>query len=486
MKLEIMKKSYLNILWALVFPFMLGSCSEEDYSDADINNISTLDGMENAVSVSVDQATNVVTFTVDESTLKGNYPAWTFGTGATDAATSSTKSTLTKAYSKRGDYTVTFQLGNKNGLSKGVITKTFHIEKNLIPSAIISSLTKETLYWNFMANGHFGCGESNPSLENYGLDWWSCAANGKGDTGMYDDTFTFKTEQTSGTLIEGTYEYNPGIDGLIYVNAGVTFEPFGAFNPNDGNDYDAKASKQTSTWKLYYDDADVLWLEFAPKTQVGFVANEGVWNTPKFRVLELTDKKIAMVADNGSIAWKYVFCPKDQNEVDDIGAEKYADAIVGSWMWNYTVDGHFGCGETVDNPLGWWSCGSKGKDGFGMYDDKMTFTEDSYTFDPGEEGTIFCNKGCTYDPTLTNDKDDYVAKVKDGEVLKTTYQIVVEGGNHYLVLPAKTIFSYMPADEVYDSPKFLIKRISKDKSIMELASIQSGISWLYQLKRTDK
>lgn len=477
-----MKKTYFNIALALALPVFMGSCSEEDYSDANISGIPQIDDIADAVTINIDQNTNTVTFEVAEERLQGCYVAWIFGEGANDATATTTKSKVTKTYSKKGDYNVSVKLGNKNGLSDGVINKTFHINSNLVPSAVISALTGNPLYWNYVANGHFGCGSPNGSGDGYGLDWWSCAALGKQDSGMYDDVMTFKNASGVGTTeCSGTYEYDPGEDGLIHCNSGVNFSPFGA-SP-DGNDFDASASKVTSTWKVYYDDNDVLWLELGAKTPMGYVANEGMYNLPKFKILEYSDKKVVLISDNGDISWRYVFCPMAQNEVDDIGGDNYAKAIVGTWMMDSSAQGHLACGPSLEDALSWWSCGPKGKDGSGMYDDILTFTEDgAYTFDPGEDGSIYCNKGCSYDPAQKNDDDDYTAAAT---VQTTTYEVINEGGNYYLVLPAQTLMSYMADDAMYNTPKFLISRISKDATTMELRTVQSGISWNYIFKKVE-
>lgn len=481
-----MKKSYLNIVWALAFPLVMGSCSEEDFGGAD-GNIPSVEDIADAVSVTVDQSTNQVTFEVNESALVGKFAVWTFGPGATSAANSSTSSKVTRTYESRGDYSVSVQLANKDGISDGVINKTFHIDRNLVKSDQVSALTSDVLYWYYVANDHFGCGEPNllDNLDRYGLNWWSCSAFGKSDSGMYDDSFTFVANNTSGTEITGSFTYDPGEDGMIHVNSGVTFEPFGSYNT--GADFDAPVQKQTSTWKLYYDEQDVLWLEFAPKTMVGYIPNEDCWNAPKFRVLELGGSKISMVTDNGGISWRYVFCSQALNEVDDIGGSNYAEAIIGTWMLNTSEQGHLGCGPSVEDALSWWSCGPNEKDGFGVYDDIITFTEDEYTFDPGEGEDIYVNWGCTYDPALhaaaTETQADYVAAA---EKQTTSYEIVAEGGAYYLVLPANTLMSYLADDSMYANPKFKINRISKDKNTLELRTVQSGISWNYIFKRIEE
>ena len=77
---------------------------------------------------------------------------------------------------------------------------------------------------------------------------------------------------------------------------------------------------------------------------------------------------------------------------DPFDPTPYIKAVTGDWVWNSTENGHFGCGDSVENPKGWWSCEAGGKEGF-LYDDVMSFGADgSYTYDPGD-GYGYANKG---------------------------------------------------------------------------------------------
>ena len=32
-----------------------------------------------------------------------------------------------------------------------------------------------------------------------------------------------------------------------------------------------------------------------------------------------------------------------------------ADVLPGTWTWEASTDGHFGCGDAIANPCGWWN-----------------------------------------------------------------------------------------------------------------------------------
>jgi hypothetical protein len=40
------------------------------------------------------------------------------------------------------------------------------------------------------------------------------------------------------------------------------------------------------------------------------------------------------------------------------------------------AQGHLGCGESVENPAGWWSAPANDKASTGLYDDEVTFYPD--------------------------------------------------------------------------------------------------------------
>jgi hypothetical protein len=475
-----MNKSLLNILWAMLLPFVMSACSPEDYGDANIDLVPSITNYADSITVTVDQTTNLVTLQMNS---KGVMPVWIFEDGTT-----SNENGYEMTVRLAGTYTLEVKVANKYGISDGSVTRTYTLNNTLLDEDLITNLcgglessTKEWV-WNSEADGHFGCGESydNP------INWWSCAANGKDGWGMYDDIFTFGY---NGGGTSGSYIYNPGDGGTVYVNTGCTFSPLGEYNTNDGNDYMATVAIQNTTWTLVYEGND-LYLEFPAGTLVGYVPNEDTYNAPKFKIISLTSDKIDMVCYNGSIAWKYEFLSK---EVFDSGADaeidgsKYSTAIVGTWVWDETTAGHFGCGSTALTPTDWWSCGAEEKAGYGLYDDTLTFdASGNYTFNPGAGGTIYCN-WATYsfmDPTMLyysgDGSTDFQYPVSSQT---TTYTITNDGSTYYLEFPAKTYVSYLPSEEVYNNPKYQITKMTN--SLIEFSSLGTGISWRYRFVKVN-
>lgn len=114
-------KSLLVAMTAVSAPVLLTACSEDDYYSVDINGVPEASAYTDNVVVTVDQETNTATF---EFTGKGVYPVW-----IVDGKNYSSNMQFSRYYRKAGDYSVELKVGNGNGISKGTITKTFHIDK---------------------------------------------------------------------------------------------------------------------------------------------------------------------------------------------------------------------------------------------------------------------------------------------------------------------------------------------------------------------
>ena len=160
-----------------------------------------------------------------------------------------------------------------------------------------------------------------------------------------------------------------------------------------------------------------------------------------------------------------------------------------SKVWQIAANeaGHLGCGEPGTEGLNWWSATPYDKSDWGVYDNRMTFTDNGgkgaglYTFDPGASGTIYVNTGITdlppYSDYNTNDGVDYCAPAP---LQETTFTLSPEGTDLYLVFPQGTLMGYLPNVEAYDSPKFKIYSITKNK--IELSIDNGGIAWHYILQ----
>ncbi|MGM9753785.1 MAG: DUF5121 domain-containing protein [Candidatus Cryptobacteroides sp.] len=178
---------------------------------------------------------------------------------------------------------------------------------------------------------------------------------------------------------------------------------------------------------------------------------------------------------------------------DPFDASPYLKAIANTWVWDSTNAGHFGCGENIANPTGWWSCDANGKDGVGLYDDLLTFTaEGQYTFNPGEGGTVYANWAVSEFPgaEVHSDEVDYQIPIEE-----YTCDFSIENNWNdagieeiYLVLPEGKNLSYIPNnDAVTTNTRYLfvntkLSDIKKNLRLINYSATANGggsIAWLY-------
>ena len=171
-----------------------------------------------------------------------------------------------------------------------------------------------------------------------------------------------------------------------------------------------------------------------------------------------------------------------------------ADVLPGTWTWEASTDGHFGCGDAITNPCGWWNGTANCKEGCSMYDDLMTFAADgTYTYDP-VDGMTFMNTGVTKmndkkvdNPTVPGaaaPEGDFRVSV---EKQTATWELDEFGDFPAIILPAGTIFSYIPNDAFLEAPELYITGVWENQ--LEISAYTATgnnggpIAWRYRLKR---
>ncbi len=159
----------------------------------------------------------------------------------------------------------------------------------------INPLTgKESKTWRLDsdAQGYLGCGESqsNPA------GWWSAQPHDKDAFGVADDEITF--------FADGKYIFNPGPDGLVYINKDVTL--VGTGSPAS-EDYDIEWTIQESTYTF---DGETLTLPEG--VIIGYVANNAAISNPTYVITELTATRMVIVANYEGISWQYIYKPKSE------------------------------------------------------------------------------------------------------------------------------------------------------------------------------
>ena len=314
-----MNKIFKYIGSARACVLAMTACSPEEFTGADQNGLPTVDGRQ--VSVTTDQETNTAVFTVSGD-FKGCYPVWYL-----DGKIYSFLATGSYSSMEQGTHELEVKVMNRNGISQASAKGSFTFNETKVDfTPYFSKLCNKEWRIDYAEVGHMGCGPSGTD----GSEWWKAAVNDKADWGVYDDRVSF-AHSDSDPATGGSYSYNPGEGGTVYVNTGCSV--FSEFNTNDGNDFMATVSAQTASYTLVpgtFNDEACLYIQFAPQTLLPYIPNDVTYNNPYYRIEALTNTRMVLVCDEGSIAWRLVFTSREDTGLPEPGDEPSA-----TMDWNY-------------------------------------------------------------------------------------------------------------------------------------------------------
>ena len=442
------------------------------------------------VIISVDQATNYVTFVMNN---KGVVPVWIFGDQNIDGKAGKnyayTMNNLTLRFREEGEHTVEVKAYNANGLSQGSLVKTFTLENTyrdpFDPSPYIRAISggsSQSWVWNSTEANHFGCGPVGDPGDP--LAWWQCPAGGK-EGFLYDDVMTFDSE--------GNYTFKPG-DDQAYAKGDAEFP---AGHAIEADDYLFPAEEKTThyTFESEWNEAGIeeIYLVLDPGSILSYVAHKSIVDDPRYYVMETSTssmkKKLQLMStvytpNNGDgISYYYEFVPEGSviGEADPLYG--YESKV---WVLDNEAAGYMGCGPDVNSPTGWWSAKAHEKDDYGVKDDELTFFKDGkYIFNPGEDGKVYCNWESGYLPdghSYSGDgSTDYDAPAS---VQESTYTLGSDADGDYIELPANIFFGYVANKAMLDTPtRLYIKELTPEKLVV--AAKFDGISWQFIYKPKD-
>ena len=441
-------------------------CVEEQF-ELDPNKVPSASELQ--VKIDVDQATNYVTFSIEN---QGMVPMWLFGEEMIDGKANKkyayTGNGLQLRLRDAGTHSVEVKAYNAHGVSVGSKVVEFTLENTyrdpFDPSPYFKVIKGEW-QWNNEVAGHFGCGPSTDSP----FEWWKAGANEKADWSLYNDRMTF-TE-------DGKYSFNPGEDGKVYVNTGFT--ELGT-SP-DGNDFmvDIAAYETTYTFENNWNDAGIeeIWLVLPAKTNLSYIPNQTVYDEPRFLVMDSKPssmrKELKLAAQNapngeGFISWYYNFIPA----VKVATPEELLAGTDGKgkvWVMDSSAKGHLGCGPSVESPAEWWSANADEKAGTGLYDDEITFYSDGkYVYNPGADGKMYVNWGVTVigpNPGVEPDIDI------EWPLTEATYDFDGET----ITLAAETPMVYVPSDAMWANPVFTVTELTE--TTLKVVAMNEGCYW---------
>lgn len=301
-----MKNIFKYMAGMMIAGLAMSACSPEEFSGASQNGLPKL--ADYTPVVTVDQEKNVATFNIVDSEGKsptGVYPIWEI------SAASTFKSTVngfqTPVITIAGDYSYTLRVGNKNGISDGIIEGQFTINTTRYDfSEFVTKLTdngtKEWRVYSAQA-GHLACGESVENPTN----WWSASPEEKAAEGVYDDRISFTTGAKPS---EGAYRYSAGEDGNTFCNKGVTtLGQTGAEADYSIPCVGKNGALSDVSYVLGYDATlDCITVTLPAKTLFPYMADDAQMNgATTFFVTEINNKTMTWVIQLPGICWQIIF-----------------------------------------------------------------------------------------------------------------------------------------------------------------------------------
>lgn len=234
----------------------------------------------------------------NESSIKG-VVTWDMGNGSTAKG-----ETATAEYPFKGTYTLSMTLYTTGGST--TITKEVTVandDMSLLNTPMYNALTGgaanvngKTWVFDQYHSGHFGVGPSSDTSPS----WWSCPANGKLQSSLYTQEFTFIQ-----VGVKMLWKNN----GNVYTNeAGKNVLGGTAVTPPDGDFDVAYQPKSSYTYTLN-------------ETGKTLTLNDGAFlghytGTSTYEILKLTDDEMYLkcnsTVESGN-GWWYRFIPKEKN-----------------------------------------------------------------------------------------------------------------------------------------------------------------------------
>ena len=201
----------------------------------------------------------------------------------------------------------------------------FTFEKSQVDFTPYINRISRTWRIDYAQQGHMGCGEPGSD----GSNWWSAAPNDKADWGVYDDRITFDAS--------GSYNYNPGDGGTMYVNTGCSVFP--EFNTNDGNDFMADVNEQTTSYSFDV-DGDKIRLKFLPTATVPlYLPTMRSITTPCSPSSKLTNTEMVLLYEGNGITWRFMLTSKDEGEEAQPEAKVDWDYASAANLWKAVDEG---------------------------------------------------------------------------------------------------------------------------------------------------
>jgi hypothetical protein len=293
-------KKIQYFLTFMVTLLLLSSCETENYEFGDITTPTNLTITPVLVGKDANNPFGDGSGKVNITAKADNAVSYKFiGNGEEKIRTSGY---LPFSFTKTGinKYTVTVVATGKGGVSS---SKTIEIEVLAVyepPTELVTILNgNSSRTWRIKAEGnnHFGLG---PVGGNVPTEWYGAPANGKSNTGMYDDRFTFKSDLT--------FSHNVGADGTVFGRKVLIEQLNGPGGTADGDDI---LQYPFASYNATYSFSEVNTYETITITGTGFIGYYTGGNH-QYRIFKRSANEMILstVDGNNGFEWWFVIVPE--------------------------------------------------------------------------------------------------------------------------------------------------------------------------------
>ena len=249
-------------------------------------------------------------------------------------------------------------------------------------------------------------------------------------------------------------------------------DSFDGADPNgiptvDGVDFEITVDQETNQMTASYTAKPgtyPLWIldgaAYSTLPEVGYKSTEAGTHTVELKLGNRNG------FSQGGVKKSYQF----NNTMIDYSADM-RHIVKKQWRMANKEVGHLGCGPSGTAGTEWWAAQPDDKKGTGMYDDRISFTEDhakggTFTYDAGADGLTYVNYGTRFNTEgATADLD--VALGNQTASWRFEAGTDSEGNScTYIVMDGNTLFPYISDDNQYENPRFRIETLTNKKLVL--------------------
>ena len=276
--------------------------------------------------------------------------------------------------------------------------------------------------------------------------------------------------------------YNRLLIGLSFIICHLSFsvaltscspDSFEGADPHgiptiDGVDFQLSVDQETNQMVATYTPQSgvyPIWIldgtQYSTLQEVGYKNSEAGSHTVELKLGNRNG------FSQGGIRKEYTF----NNTIIDYSAD-FRRIKDKQWRFANKEAGHLACGPSGTSGTEWWAAAPDEKKATGMYDDRITFSEDNakggtFTYNAGADGLTYINKGVTKWNTQNDAEDVDVAIGNQTSTWSFEPGVDAEGNScTYIVLAPNTEFPYISDDKQYENPRFRIETLTNTKLVL--------------------